>query len=106
MIAQHGLSYIGQSLLEFYRDHLIPNIWTHPLIRLTEKCIDAVTTNGPKLKIAVSPNYYTTLSSENGYGALCNFLFWDFCMTIVTAFTFCRSIGSHEVSTCWELNGL
>ena len=37
--------------------------------------------------------------------ALSNLLFWDFCITIVTALPF-LSICSNEVSKCLELNGL
>ena len=45
------------------------NILTPHLIRLTEDCRrnDYYYANGPKIKIAVSPNDYATLSAENGH---------------------------------------
>ena len=45
--------------------------------------------NGPKVKIAVSPNDMPPSHQRTDIiWALLNFLFWDFCITIVTAFTF------------------
>ena len=73
------------------KDHLIPNILTPRLIRLTKRCrrSDYCYANGPKINIAVSPNDMPlSLHRMDIIGALCNFLFWDFCITIVTAYTF------------------
>ena len=69
------------------KDHLIANILAPDLIRLIEKCrgSDYCYANGPKIKIAVSPNDYAILLFRERISlGLCNFLFWDFYITILT----------------------
>ena len=64
------------------------------MVRLTEKCrrSDYCYANGPKIKIAViKPEWYATLSSENGndWGFVQLFIL-DFFIIIVTSFKFFR----------------
>ena len=79
---------IGQRLIES-KEHLISNILTPPLIRLTKKCrcSDYCYANGPETKIATR---YATLSSENGYHWGFNFVTFAF-YNSHCAYIFCQS---------------
>ena len=88
------------------KNHLIPNILTPHLIRWTEKCrrSDYCYANGPKIKIAVSPNDMPlSLQRTDIIGALCNFLFLGLLHNSSHCVYIFRSIWSNEVSKCLEL---
>ena len=73
---------IEQSLLESYKDHLIPNILTPRLIRLTEKCRRSdysVVQMVPNKKIAVSLCHSLFREQISLYGFVQLFiLIWTF----------------------------
>ena len=78
----------------YLRDHLIPNILTPYLIRLTENFgrSDYSYANSPQIKIAVNPND-TPLSPQNGYH-------WGF----VQLFSHCVYIlGQNDQMRCQNL---
>ena len=94
------------------KDHLMWNILTPHLIRLTRKCrrSDYCYANGPKIKIAVGPNDMPlSLQRMDIIQAVCNFFYLGI-FAFITIVTDCvyifRSIWSNEVSKCSDLNGL
>ena len=73
---------------------------TPHLIRLTEKCrrSNYCYANGPKIKLQLALMICHSLFRERIFnGALCNCLFWDFCITMVAAFKF---VGQSDQMRC------